>query len=229
MLGVTSELYELMKAITGHNETVDVVLSKLFNNTRLHPKIESIVASKLKPFLNTTSKRLSKSIGAVCKSVWDLEQKYLQNFLFNCTKSALVVPEDLANELGRELQLMNRLDVYVGKEIYTGISLSVMFSGWIQPIVLKQMKLIKQSGTWDWWPKFILSNKRFNVDKSYGGKEIDTPNMGGNIVLLFLLLLSGLSCTFVVFIFEVYKIVINFLQARILGIWQNVCLLWSKV
>lgn len=155
MLRVTSELYELVMAIKGYNETVDVVLSKLFNATRLHPELESIVTTIFYPFMKTRSRWSQSSIDAPRKTAWNLESKSLRNFLFQCTKTALVIPEDLAIQFGRELQLNNTPDVYIGKEIYSGTRLSLTFSGWIQPIVFRRLKIIKESGLWDWWPKFF--------------------------------------------------------------------------
>lgn len=228
ILSVTSELYELMMAITGYNEAIDVIFSKLFNNTSLHPKIESIVASTFYPFTNISTLLPASSISGLRETAWNLEHKYLKSFLFDCNKSALVIPEDLANELGRELLLMNMPHVYMGKEIYSGMRLSLFFKGWIQPIVLRRLKFIKESGVWDWWPRFILSSKQFDIKESYSRKEVETPNMKGNIVLLFILLMGCLAGVVLVFIFEVYKMIAFALQNFILSIWLKVSVVFFQ-
>jgi len=169
-LSVTSELYEIEKGITQYNETLNLLLSNLVSNTRLHPRLESIVTSTFYPATNYTSRLELGSVGVLRDTAWILEHNQLQKFLLNCNKSALVISEDLANKFGRDLQLNNKPDVYIGKEVYSGVSLSLIFRGWIQPIVLRRMKLIKESGMWDWWPKFILSSKNFVNDTSYGKK-----------------------------------------------------------
>lgn len=228
MLSVTSELYELVMAIKGYNETVDVVLSKLFNATRLHPKLESIITKTFYPFMKTTSRWSQSLIDAPRKTAWNLESKSLRNFLFQCTKTALVIPEDLAIQFGRELQLKNIPDVYIGKEIYSGTRLSLTFSGWIQPIVLRRLKIIKESGLWDWWPKFIRSSKQFIVEDSYIKKETEKPNMGGNIMLLFIMILYCLSGTVTVFVFEVRESILRGIQSMLSNFVQIVSLILSR-
>jgi len=53
--------------------------------------------------------------------------------------------------------------------------------------------------------------------------------MEGNILLLFILLLCGLSGTITIFIFEIRKLVINGMKIVILNIWRKIRLNVSRL
>ncbi len=209
MMSITSEIYEWTQASKFIN-TTSALLSKIMNYTKLHPDIESIMKLSFDELIEFL-KWHSWDITYKRKEVWHLEQEHLEKFLVACNRAALVVPEILANEFGKELQRNGTQNVYVGKESYSDISLSLILSGYVQQNALKRMKFIKESGMWDWWPKFFRNSKQFALKETNKNVESEKPNMSGNIVTLFLMLVYGLTTASGVFIFEVRVRIQNFL------------------
>lgn len=234
MLGVSSEAYEWTKA-SRYNDTTSEILEKIMNHTILHRDMESLVTTSFHQLLK--KEKSPYWVRAQTENrVWNLERTYLLNFLFECNRAAVVAPQILANEFGQELQRNNTKNVYVGKESYSDISLSLTIRGWVQPIVFKRIKYIKQSGVWDWMPKFFQNSKQFNLGENSKSLEEQTPNMSGNIVMLFLMLFYGLalSCFLILFelrvvIFQIFLICWYAIVHLFKYIWKNMLLVTEKL
>lgn len=143
----------------------------------------------------------------------DMEDEILESLLTKCDRDSMIAQEQDANEMGRKLQEKSLKNVNVGREAYSNISITIEIAGWTKPIFLKSIKIIKESGWWDWWPRWIQETKRFSFDKYANERKNIAPNMNGNILLVFLVLLNGLIISASLFLLETLKKVVDFLQA----------------
>ncbi len=215
MLSLTSEVYEWDKASTYNGEN-SVTLTSILNHTKLHPSMEKILVEKIKPFnLKSNYKHQSSHFTDYMRNnVWQAENSVLLDFISKCNKTAIVAPDFVVNELGRRLISNNTSNVYVSKESYSSISTSLVFSGWITRTVLNRFWWVKESGLWDWWTKFIKSSKVFNEEISSNKKGLERPSMSGNIFMLFVMLLFGGVASGILFVCEMYIVVIRYLKQR---------------
>lgn len=198
MLTVTSEVFEWEKTYNSTELNINT-WAQISNNTRLHPLIAPVVTSTFYPHIKYYD---SVDKDEIRHEVWSAENIHLQNFLSECNRAAVIAPEIIVNRFGKDLQRNNKPNVYVGKEHYSNITIALEFKGWIQSIVLKRIKHVKESGLWEWWPKFVRNSKEFIVEKSYKSLEEKKPNMSGNILQIFLMLVFGLVLAATLFAFE---------------------------
>lgn len=201
-LSVTSEVFEWKKS-SFTNDSVHSTWNEILANTRLHPLVGEVAASLFYP--HTKWQKYDKIVDEIRNDVWNQENDLLQKFLSECNRAAVVAPEVIVNRFGKHLQRNNTPNVYVGKETYSNVTFALELKGWVQPIVLKRIRCIKESGLWEWWPKFIQTSKDFILQKSFKSLEDSKPNMSGNILQIFLMFVGGLAFASILFALEIRK------------------------
>lgn len=88
--------------------------------------------------------------------------------------------------------------MFIGSEIYSGnVIVGFLITGWVPRDILTRIKRIQSSGIWKWWA--MLARAVLDEDR----KTLPKPaTMGGNIALVFILLVSGLIVAIILFILE---------------------------
>ncbi len=80
----------------------------------------------------------------------------------------------------------NKKNVFVGEDKYFEINQAFLLVGKIHRNVIMYINLIKQSGIWEWWPRF--AREQFDFQVIIDG-EVPKPSIDGNIQIIFYLLL----------------------------------------
>ncbi len=238
MLSVTSEILEWQNTSLSNkpkNQTKEKltantnILAKIMNFTKLHNYLKLVLGQIYFPVTLKERRPHSNEVEILRTKAWDAEHDKLIRFISECNQNALIVPEDLrlANNIGKGLQRNGTSNVYVGKEQYSNISISVFISGWVKPAVLVRMEHIKQAGIWDWMPKFFRSTQKY-LSKE-GNLEVEKPTMSGNIVLLFFILLYGAIAAIVLFLIEIRIALYDGVLYTISKISRLFCWIFNRV
>ncbi len=206
LLAIYSEIYEWKKA---SEQNFTSVYDLLLENTKL---IGASVLQKIVANFSRLHFEKPEYEGKLSWYMMEKEDEILENLLTKCDRVSIIAQEQDANEMGRKLQGNDLKHVYVGKETYANVSITIEIVGWIEPEFLKRLKIIKESGLWDWWPRWNQENKRFNIEKYSNVEKDAAPNMTGNILLIFLVLLIGLGISLLLFLFETLNIVVKIIQ-----------------
>lgn len=114
------------------------------------------------------------------------------NLLKECNNVALVLPEYLCYNFSKRLKEDNRIQphVFIGKdESHSSISWRFILSGIIQPSLTQRIKGAYESGLW------LRATLLDDGTKSFTNDQINVAaaSMGGNIVVVFFVLLAGLA------------------------------------
>ncbi len=188
---------------------------KLFNYTQIHSMTLKALTETIE-MLNdlfqagiihkNNVKVLSN--GQILKDAFHSAQKDLmRSSLNNCSKIAWVLQAYEAQTLHRSLK-KSRKHSDVGSNAYTNPTLSFKYiRSHVPSLLLKRFSWMPTNGLFEWWPNFI--NKTGII---LGGEHIlpPTPNMSGNILVVFVLLGGGLSIAIICIVFEIKGKIILF-------------------
>lgn len=151
------------------------------------------------------------------KEVQAAEAEELFKLIRNCSKVALILPEHLCHENSKRLSKEARLPyTYVGKE---GLSeIGWMFSlhgvGKITSQFLTRLKSAHESGHWHKWTRLFGSSTDVTVTIKANSRVV-AARMDGNVILIFIVWMCGLSLALFRLIFE--TAFTNLLAAKITG------------
>lgn len=120
------------------------------------------------------------------------EEFYLRD-LKKCNRAAIILPK----ELGHKYKLPH---VYTGQEeSYTDVGWSFTLTGGaLPPYLPKSIKSIHENGIWKRWSRLFTT---VSVADS-GNSEVRAGSMGGNVVIVFLVWLTGMAGSFICAIAE---------------------------
>jgi len=105
--------------------------------------------------------------------------------------------------------------VNVGTETYSNISVALYLKGWISVEVFWRLTAVKEAGLWEWWAK--IAKHRVNFKNDWNRMDfLVTPNMHGNILIIFVVLLLGLIIASCLFIMESSRIIYRFIMLNLL-------------
>lgn len=119
----------------------------------------------------------------------DLENHTLYERLRDCKQVALILPEYLCQVYARRVKVgSRRTDVFVGKEVYTEVEWMFSMKGIWPRQILTRIKVLYESGHWLKWVRLFKKGDAFMEE---GGGAVTAARMDGNIIVIFVVWISG--------------------------------------
>lgn len=180
-------------------------LQRVMNHSELHPNLIKIFNEIAFEYIQTKIDNLS----VIDHSWWsrkmhETEQSILEESLDHCNQVALLLPDHLARNIAYRMR--NLENIYVGKEILQDSMTAFYLSGYIPLRIISRIKAIKWAGLWYRWRKLIWSKTGRTVQENVReSRKIQKPTMSGNIFVIFVVLLIGLSCSILAFLGECFR------------------------
>lgn len=190
-----------------------------WNFTSLHPSYVEIFKKILEtwgPKLNRVHDKLVEflEVKANLQNMFaEEEEKALFNAMNRCSKVAVLQPEYLCNTYAQRLR-QDHEHVYVGKESYFDVNIGVLLYGAISPFTLERFRRTAESGIWEWWSNLVeKSSKLTSMQDTF--KTLKTPTMGGNVLVIFLLLLAGFCLATMCLLVELSIACVNRVKSKV--------------
>lgn len=194
-------------------------LKKIILKSRPHPRSHELLVSPLislitlekasLPKFQTIIKDPEENYDEFVWKRWNIaltnyfygkQDEFIHDDLTNCSKSVWILQKYQANKFARHLR-KNGLHSDVGMEAYTNSNFAFRFWGLVPPFVLKRISVIHSTGLFEWWQKFIDSDKlRLSHEKPVPVK----PNMSGNISVIFVLWSNGVGVALFMYAVEAH-------------------------
>lgn len=137
------------------------------------------------------------------------EEKQLFDFMNTCQNSALILPDYMCLDFLKRLAKKNHVHAFIGKEVYTNMTLGFSVHGYIPNMIQMRIKSIQTSGIFRWWGSFIESQYFFVASDAVINYKPQKPAMKGNVLLVFLVLIIGLVVSLLYFIYELKTILLR--------------------
>lgn len=135
-----------------------------------------------------------------------LETELLLGSLQNCEKTAVIVPYYATMEFETELVKRSHMtNAFIGEESYSDTNWLFTLDGLVPPHVIKRIIYISESGICQWW--MDLFDFRRHVVKQ--NDLVQPASMSGNIIVVFILLVSGFAVAGACYICENYHVVMK--------------------
>lgn len=166
----------------------------LQKHSKLHPELLNVFNKTGLEYGQHGNKESSEQFWS--KKLEKSELSVLEDTLSYCRKTALILPNHLVTKIALKMQHLGNL--YVGRESLVESIITFDLSGYIPPQVLVRIKSVSWAGILQRW--VILSRNKAHLN--HNSKQIpkpQKPDMSGNMLILFVLLLSGLVCSLVAF------------------------------
>ncbi len=195
-----------------NSDTTLYQLRKFSLASKLHKCVPKILSSSVDSLLTLIRSNLpnyrnldvrsgsnGRWIFALSEYFSQSQQELIAENLKNCSKSAWILPWDEANKMSNLLQ-KSKLQSNVGTESYFDVDISLMFRGYVPASLTKDFSKMSESGIFGWWHDLVLQliPKLENNDISP-----KTPNLNGNIIVIFTLLMSGVGLATIIFVGEI--------------------------
>ncbi|CAL8121440.1 unnamed protein product [Orchesella dallaii] len=193
----------------------DAELTKTYNDsirlmeqveqaTDLHPQLISVLKSRfeeiesINPFPFMPSREIKT---ALQERFWTKEDLILADFIDQCNRTALVLPQHLCMKHAYRLQRLKRDDVFVGEETYVNNLYTFSLTYRIPSFIIKRLSGSKESGIWEWWLKLAKGGYKLYQTR----KVLTKPNLDGNVLVIFSLLCIGLVVACAILVLENWK------------------------
>lgn len=138
---------------------------------------------------------------------WKRQEKFISDDLKKCNKTAWLLPDYEAQQLNRMLyQRGQHSDV--GVREYFKSNLNFNFEGTVFSSLIERASLIPSSGLLDWWTDLI---NRTDLVRRIENEPPVKPTMYGNIQIIFLLLIGGMTIAQMSMIFELHGYIFEML------------------
>lgn len=134
------------------------------------------------------------------KTASDWDEKTLFNFLQNCTRAALILPEHLSLKYATRLRLKDHHQYSIGREVISPKVSGVHLKGWIPPVVIRRVKWMETTGIWEWHSTVVRKWKQFNATILH--IKPTKATMSGNVSIIFSILPVGFLPATIGFVFE---------------------------
>lgn len=130
------------------------------------------------------------------KSLTVRELVALFNFLKDCNKAALILPERICKKFSRALKRQGVKNVFIGKESYIETNWIPTLRGLVPPFLVRRVKSLGESGIWERWTS-LLNDGMSNTLESI---PVTPASMEGNVLVIFTLWVTGIGVAAVVFV-----------------------------
>ncbi len=187
-------------------------LEKIKNYSRIHP---SLLKALIEPvdFLGdlVNVDVIDKNIGRkynwnlfLTERISQIQHKIIASDLDNCSRTAWVLPNYVARNTLRNLRRSGKHSD-VGSEAYVSTEIIFFILGPNVPsLVLQRILMISNTGLFDWWQRLINRSDLVMGNSNIPPKK---PNMSGNIINIFVLLVGGLSIALLCMVLESWRLV----------------------
>lgn len=186
-----------------------VSLMHVYEQSRLHPRVKKVLRTLLGRVLREFRSLkdsvfllsfLDNATWFLKRNIMKSERRIILETIGNCTKTAVLLPEDVAVANAKFLVRQNVPLVHIGQEVYTDPHMDIRFKGTVPPYVYRRLYSLEASGIWDWWTNLFRSHVKIGY---WGVTSVPKkPAMDGNILLVFFLLGYGFSVATVMFMLE---------------------------
>ncbi len=167
-----------------------------------------------KPSFANNNQKIKKLL---TQSFWNDQKRLVAQDLHNCSKTAWVLPNYMAQDLSRNL-IKSGKHSDVGITAYTRPTLYLLFFGLYPLSLVNEYSKLSTSGLVEWWPNFI-NETYLNVKNDQ--IPLAKPNMKGHTQVIFYILCGGLTIAFSSMIVEISGILFKFIKAMYTIIFQN--------
>ncbi len=152
--------------------------------------------------INLTSAEMLQDGNALNERFHKIQENLIASDLSNCSKTAWMLPNYLAQISHRRLKKSEKHSDVSGKS-YTSPDINFWYIGaYITSSILQQISRIPNSGLLEWWPKLI---NRSDLILGPANAIPTKPNMTRNILVIFIFLFGGLSIALLCMIFELWR------------------------
>lgn len=171
-----------------------LIANGLKDETRLH---EHVISKFRHILLDTIPNRGYDSIDAVIRGTDAYLEiptselsKILQESVFECRGSAVILPEMKARDGYKELIKEKKLTLaFVGEELFSNIDWLFYLNGIIPPNLIERIHRIGESGVWRWWVDMFAQSHLTNENTDV----VMAANLAGNIVIVFVVWGAGVG------------------------------------
>lgn len=193
--------------------------SGIVNSTQLHPQVRSIVSNVLsndevllrifEAFLGILTKGMIEFERGLHEAFNTMQNGAIFESLVKCDQVSAILPEHLATAFSYRLEKLHPGKVSLGNELYSDVDIIFVLDGHVPPHIVRRLKVLRASGIWEWWMDLVVGA---NTTVPGGGRPevtrniYEKPNMTGNIVLIFLFLVSSYILTFIGLTLEIANV-----------------------
>lgn len=135
-----------------------------------------------------------------------VELTMLQDSTAECKKTAVILPNFICKDIQKTLVKKQKPNVFIGKEIYSDIQWLFYLSGVVPPHVIQRIHRIGESGVWHWWMRLLTGSDLNGVITNIP----EAASMRGNIVIVFVVWIFGISLSTFFSIGELCYVKFNF-------------------
>lgn len=135
------------------------------------------------------------------KEFFEKQENLLFNYIDGCNKSAILLTRYDCSKVAKQLVDNKHKHVFIGKEAYKNVTEVYTLLGFIPTFLQRRIKSMEMSGIWEWWNR-VIENRYIFVPDVKDELQLQRPTMAGNILVIFVELLSGLATASAVFLVE---------------------------
>ncbi len=191
---------------------------KLFKHTKFHPMARKLLRERIDMLdslvkVGIIDKNNAENFlnGRILQdSFYRSQEELISKSLNNYSKTAWVRQDYLAQNLHRSLRKSGKYSD-VSRKSYTKHKLSFNYErSYVPSSILRRFSWMRTNGLFEWWPNFI--NRTGII---LGGEHVDppTPNISGNILVVFVLLGGGLSIASACLVYEMREKIVLFISS----------------
>lgn len=146
----------------------------------------------------------------------DKEDRFLYHVLKSCKRCALILPKYMCQVYTNKLmgEGISEAEISIGKETYSEIYDIIGLEGPVPPFILRRIQAIGISGIWEWWMRLGMEFSRHSTSDVICSAPTKPPNMGGNILVIFIVWSIGELIAVVIFFLESWRFVFVVVSKR---------------
>ncbi|CAL8133419.1 unnamed protein product [Orchesella dallaii] len=193
---------------------------KLLENTKLHSAESEL--SKTSTYNDPDSEDFTNKM----KSHETGQTSYLTQLLNECQNTAIILPLSNIRKLISVIRNQGHTKLTVGKEVLLERSMGMALKGWISDHLISTLGRIQDYGIWH-HVRNLCGKNITSVSASSTNLNYRTPQISGNVLVVFTTLLFGDILAFASFVFEIRKriccwmILLGKSLLRLVQIWSK--------
>ncbi len=200
------EIHSQLHATGNVNSNITPHLDKfVYNFSDIHDEVNNI-AEKLGYPWNFDENRINFR-----KNLFELDEQILLRKLSSCQNIALVLPtyqcQQFAMITKRDFSDISKF-VDIGEENYFKSQHVFTFKGVVPPYLILRIKSILSSGVFEWWQDIALLKTKY-IARLTHEQTLERPTLAGNILVIFVSLLVGLSLGLVCMLLECFSYILR--------------------
>ncbi len=205
MTGFRLSYSEVNLAITSTpNDYNEKQLENLQNHSMIYPKALSFLRKIVDEFHKFYLKSKGKDDAILNQRFKELvyrkDEDILYNELMKCSKTAVILPKYLAHNFAERLQRSDVPYGKVGSQRFKEVNTAFNIDRLVPPFLMKRISGVEASGIIDWWKRFV--GKEY-LPQKLPSELVKSATMYGNILVIFIVLLGGLTISCGVYVLEI--------------------------